>query len=299
MGIENYAKGKDLEDAVRLIQGIIFEGNPALARARIEMKPRHIVFVKGVKHEIDLYVEIDLGDGYRLIYIFGCKNWSKKVGKREIIELSEQIKATGAQRGISIATDYTRYAKAQAELDNRLELRCVTTEGVSLQSLTDKNFHLTKIIDSGSKLGAKYLRKGSVEYNPIKNKRAFGFRVYKENGEIVTLGKILTDICHRAADEKFKSIRTDLWESGYHNDCLTAYYKFPPGGLTFVDSDVVFTRLKISWSYRVFISKPTIQSIFEFEETRRVAKLRFEMPEGIKPLIVTIFEESVKKGETQ
>jgi hypothetical protein len=55
----------------------------------------------GVHYEIDIFVTIDLSNGYKSVFIFECKNWQEPVGKNEVIVLSEKIAGAQAQHGYS------------------------------------------------------------------------------------------------------------------------------------------------------------------------------------------------------
>ena len=119
---KNKTKGNELEEAIETIQRIIFERNPALKHANYFLEPQKIIFSNGVSHEIDLYANIDLGDGHRFIEIFECKNWNKKISKNEIIVFSEKIKALNANRGYFIAKEFSKDAYNQAKTDGRIDI---------------------------------------------------------------------------------------------------------------------------------------------------------------------------------
>lgn len=81
-----------------------------------------------MKHEIDLYVEIDLDLGTPLIYIFECKNWEANVDKNEIIVFLEKIQCVNAQNGYFIAKGFSTYAEAQAKHNSGIKLLIATKE---------------------------------------------------------------------------------------------------------------------------------------------------------------------------
>jgi hypothetical protein len=123
-----HSTGKELENAVEQIEQFIFNSNPALTEAEIRLEKRKIIISNGTKHEIDIYAEINLGSGYNSTFIFECKDWSKPVGKNEIIVFIEKIKVTIAQKGFFIAKSFTKDAVAQAKNDNRLQLIYMDTD---------------------------------------------------------------------------------------------------------------------------------------------------------------------------
>lgn len=135
----NLNKGNELERAVGLIEKLILEQNPNLKNNPFTIENKKIIIVNNVKHEVDWYIEIDLGDGYKSIYIFECKNWKEPIGKSEIIEFSELIRATSAFKGYFIAKQFGKYAVAQAELDPRMELLIAKDDLIPLIDYVD--FH--------------------------------------------------------------------------------------------------------------------------------------------------------------
>src|SRR6266702_2256214 len=121
-------KGDALEKAVQLLETYILGNNPATKDAIITIEPKKIITVNGVKHEIDIYITIDYGKGYKATFIFECKNWAKKVDKNEIIVFSKKVEVVHSQTGYFIAKSFTRDAEAQAEQDGRLKLLIATEE---------------------------------------------------------------------------------------------------------------------------------------------------------------------------
>ncbi len=115
-------KGNSLEFAVRAIETAILQTFPGYQEKTFLIENKKIIVVGDVKHEIDIWVEIDLGRGYKSIFIFECKNWEKKVSKNEIIIFSEKIDAVQAQAGFFVAKSFTKDARAQAKKDSRIKL---------------------------------------------------------------------------------------------------------------------------------------------------------------------------------
>src|SRR4030095_3552457 len=117
-----FEKGNALENAVRAVESVILRASPAYRENTFVIHSKKIEVVDGVSHEIDILVEIDIGKGYKSIFIFECKNWEDKVGKNEVIIFAAKIAAIGAQRGFFIAKSFTRDARAQAAKDPRVTL---------------------------------------------------------------------------------------------------------------------------------------------------------------------------------
>jgi hypothetical protein len=114
-------KGDALENAVAAIEEVILQSSAGIGRKPI-IEKKKIIIVNGVRHEIDVYVTIDLAAGYRPIFIFECKNWKEAVGKNEIIVFSEKIGASHANSGCFVAKSYTTDAVSQAKRDPRITL---------------------------------------------------------------------------------------------------------------------------------------------------------------------------------
>jgi hypothetical protein len=116
-------KGNALEAAVQAIETIILRNSPSYREDTFVIHRKKIIVVNGVKHEIDIWVEVDLAAGYKPIFIFECKNWdSEKVNKNEIIVFAEKIKASQAQRGFFVAKSFTGDAEAQSKQEPRMQL---------------------------------------------------------------------------------------------------------------------------------------------------------------------------------
>ncbi|WP_439622519.1 restriction endonuclease [Gemmata sp.] len=124
-------KGKRLEDAVSAIEQCILQRVPGYSDKTFRISSKKVVAVDGVRHEIDVYVEIDIGPSYSTRFIFECKNWKDKVNKNEIIVFSEKIDATRAQEGIFVARSFTSDAEAQAKKDPRITLRIATEQDLA------------------------------------------------------------------------------------------------------------------------------------------------------------------------
>ena len=144
-----FKKGKSLENAVRIIEEAILRKSPMYKENSFRIETRKIVIIAGIRHEIDIYVEIDCGGVYTAKFIFECKNWSSPVGKREIIVFADKINMVGAQQGFFVAKKFTRYAEAQAELGE-------ITQG-------DLDMTINQLRD---RVGMPHLKMGSITADP-------------------------------------------------------------------------------------------------------------------------------------
>ena len=113
-------KGDALELAVAAIERVILQNAKSGGAPTFERKK--IIKVAGVRHEIDLYLTVDIASGYNAIFIFECKNWQKAVDKNEIIVFIKKIQDSSASIGFFVAKSYTADAKAAAKTDPRVIL---------------------------------------------------------------------------------------------------------------------------------------------------------------------------------
>src|SRR5713226_1926479 len=144
-------KGYDLDDAVHLIETVILRSNPNTKEATITIEPKKRVTIEGVRHEIDIYISVDLGNGYKVVYIFECKNREESVGKDEIIVFSDKIQEVQAQKGYFVAKRYGKDAINKAKRDKRIELLNATDEFETLPFVV-ANFHILNDIVALPKL---------------------------------------------------------------------------------------------------------------------------------------------------
>jgi hypothetical protein len=80
-----HQKGTELEQSIGAIERTILSANPSLSDNSYEITFRRIIIIEGVKHEIDVWVEFDIGNGYKSIFIFEARNWAKTIGKDHIL----------------------------------------------------------------------------------------------------------------------------------------------------------------------------------------------------------------------
>jgi hypothetical protein len=135
-------KGRVLEGAVHAIERVILQTSPALQEKQFRIDTRKIIDVGGVHHEIDIFVTVEIANGYNATFIFECKNWATPVGKNEIIVFAEKINAAVAQHGYIVAPSFTKDAEAQAAKDPRIHLLVSTEHDPALARVPD-DFHYT------------------------------------------------------------------------------------------------------------------------------------------------------------
>jgi hypothetical protein len=136
-----HEKGKELEHAIGAIEHAILQENPSLSDKTYNITFRRLITVDGVKHEIDVWVEFELADGYKSVFIFEARNWDKTVGKDHIFAFSAKIEAARAQAGFFVAKSISRYAQAAAKRDPRMRLLKATADFAESDRI--RNFHVT------------------------------------------------------------------------------------------------------------------------------------------------------------
>ena len=120
-------KGLELEHAVESIEKMIHSVRKIPPQC-INLERQKIINHVGVRHEIDLFVQVKFGDGYDATYIFEAKNWRDPVGKSEMIDFIEKMRVTAAQAGFFYAPSFTSCAEAQSQLYPNITLVKVKVE---------------------------------------------------------------------------------------------------------------------------------------------------------------------------
>jgi len=95
-------KGNTLENAVRGIENLLLSLSPSLQKETYKIESKKIISVGEVRHEIDVFVSVDLGSGYKSVFIFECKNWKDPVSKNEVIILVKRLMFVRHSGGVSL-----------------------------------------------------------------------------------------------------------------------------------------------------------------------------------------------------
>ena len=66
----NKEKGRALETAVKFIQGTLLKSDPKLKGVRFSIETNKLVFISGVRHEIDVLVKTLPGSSYESTCVF-------------------------------------------------------------------------------------------------------------------------------------------------------------------------------------------------------------------------------------
>ena len=200
-------KGDALEVAVSAIEQAILSNSPSLSGTPLfERKKR--VNCDGVHHEIDLYLTIDSGAGYKATFIFECKNWQDAVGKNEIIIFARKIHDVSAQLGYFIAKSFTADAVAAAAQDKRIVLYTAIEHDPSTEPV---EFYMR--FPGMTHLDASFVAFGASGEKP---------KVTEDGVEVMYLGKIakLKDLIQvwsmQACEEEFEAFFNEAVPEGVY-----------------------------------------------------------------------------------
>ncbi|SRR6266516_384056 len=256
-------KGDALEKAVQLLEAYILGTNPSTKEAIVTIEPKKIVVVNGVKHEIDIYITIDYGKGYKAIFIFECKNWTKKVDKDEIIVFSKKVEIVRAQTGYFIANSFTRDAEAQAEQDGRLKLLTATEElDTSTHLIAD--FHISLNTDVNSHNNFYILRSKEIFKPSTLTDESF----VRYNNEHLLLRTFNERIRQRLIDETMQSVPPIAFVDDACSYKITKSLVFQPPELIIEGQECYRLDMTVEWKTRII--RPSIVSKFDIKTRGRV-----------------------------
>lgn len=281
MELTPHQKGDNLENAVSLIESKILRSNPKLADLPLSISTKRIFVIEGVRHEVDVYVEIDIGNGYKSIFIFECKNWKDPVNKNEIIIFEEKIKALNAQNGYFIAKSYTKDAEAQANQYKRMELFNVSEENDLLNEL--KDFQVTERMETS--LNIQALSKGKDENSADFKEIDLNTCHITLEGKEIDFRAYITNIGDKIIDTRFSRERTehlapDTYDFEYKE---TLHYN---DTLFFDEKNM--EKVNLTMTIRVAIYKPIIKYSFDVQSRGKIVSLEKELSTGHKLNMVFI-----------
>jgi hypothetical protein len=258
-------KGDSLEAAVSTIETHILSTTPALREKTFLIESKKIIDVGGVHHEIDIFVTIDLDNGYKSIFIFECKNWRKPVGKNEVIVLSEKIDACQAQRGFLVSKSFTKDARSQAEKDPRVTLATVA-EHDPLATEIPFGFHFVfSTVDHVEISFQSRGHEGERVTLDMSTARA------QFLGETIDLRQYVLSWGSQRTDEDARSFRSELFPEGLYERTAHANREFTIGEFILDDQDI--ERAELSVSYTLRVARPPIISHYEIAARGRVMTL--------------------------
>lgn len=262
-------KGNVLEEAVKAIEHTILQSTSGLEKDAFLLVSKKIVIVEGVRHEIDVWAEIDHGKGYKSIFIFECKNWESSVGKNEIIVFSEKIDAVQANRGFFVAKSLTKDAIAQAKKDKRITLLNATEHPVENIPMPF-NFHF---ISKEGEHGDLTVEERNASNKPQGKKKKLNFSkvVCKLNDEPLNLLEYAQQWIKDCADNRLKTFPSADKEDGIYDLDANDEREFGKGELIIDGKDV--EKLKLVVTFKTKIVRPGIVSHYEVAARGRILSL--------------------------
>jgi len=273
--MNNQEKGNALEESVQCIESHIIKSNPNLANAPITIESKKIIISEGVRHEIDLYVEINHGYGYKTIFIFECKNWKDPVNKNEIIVFSEKIKELKAQQGFFVANKFTKDAVAQSNKDDRVELVSSRQDEALISQFPD--FHIIERLNP-------HINVEIIERDASKNEKAKRIKVNFESTNTILddneidLEGYVKECGARIIDNRLQKESTATWAEGIYDLEYKENVYFDKGRLLVGDKDVELLEYHITVPLKVI--KPKIIYAFDIEGRGKSIKFVNELNDG-------------------
>lgn len=274
-------KGDNLEEAVSHVENFILNSNPQFANLPFTIDTKKIFIIEGVKHEIDVYVEIDIGNGYKSIFIFECKNWKTPVNKNEIIIFNEKINIVNAQNGYFISKRYTKDAECQAKQYRRMELFYVTEEHSLISDLA--GFHITERKEVSIKAIA--FRKGFDKNTSERKKVDLSNCHVVLNEKEIDFNEYLTEITKKIIDVKFNKEPTQGLPSGSYEFEYKENLCYKDN--LFLDG-VNMEKLELKIKIQVIISIPSIKYTFDIGKRGRIIHFETKMSTGHKLELVIV-----------
>lgn len=268
--LSSHIKGLRLEKAVELIERTILASKPSLREATITLELRKMIKVEGVKQEIDLYVTIDHGTGYKFIVIFECKNWKERIDQDKITVFARKMRDAGATSGYFIAKRYERGAKAEAARYKNLELLEVTDEYHELSQIPSivEHFHFlhNQVTSSHLKLLGYTLNELQTGTPVITDESKFVVR-----GEVVTKYVFEQMMQKAVLDEVMNKQPTHTFSDGTYKYTETKVLPFENGEL-FIDG-IEYAQVTATFVWEATIIRPKIVSHFNVKTRGRVLSL--------------------------
>jgi hypothetical protein len=261
-------KGNALESAVRAIEDTILRKSPALRENTYVIETKKIVTANGVHHEIDIFVTIDLGGGYKSIFIFECKNWQEAVGKNEIIVFSEKVDAVQAQGGFFVAKSFTADAQAQAKKNPRITLLIAKEHE---PSGTPVPFDLHFVLQGKATAEVKF-----VVWNPANLQTLeLDLDVKKAqatlSGNDINLEQYINKWVEDTRNENVSRFPSGTLPAGEYEREADATREFSEGEL--ILNGTVIRRSTLHLSMKLSVFRPPVVSHFEVETRGRVLSL--------------------------
>jgi hypothetical protein len=266
-----HERGSALEIAVRAIEQAILATAPTYNEKTFRIEQRKIISVSGVRHEIDVWVAVDLAPGYEAIFILECRNREEKVDKNDIIVFTEKIKTAQAQKGFYVAKSFTSDAEAQARLNPRVALLRVTDlplDGVpvplGVHGVNVEAIHGT----------FEFIKRGAREHDSRMTVDAASAQ-WTVDGVSANVKDYLDTWLALERDRRVNTFPSGAVEAGAHQVGLAFDREFEPGKASLNGIDV--ERVRFHGDLRVRVTRPILVSYFDVATRGRAVTARLEV----------------------
>lgn len=272
---EAYDKGNALELAVRAIEIAILCASPSYNEKTFRIDSKRKILVDGVHHEIDIWVSVDLGDGYTAIFIFECKNWQEKVGKNEIIIFTEKIRSAQAQKGFFVARSFTSDAEAQAEKEPRIQL--VHVSDLQIKDVpVPLGFHgiTTEILNA--RVAMRVENTNEIATSSSVDLTAASFTIDEQP---LDLNSYINDWIKEESNARTNRFRSEIVSEGFHSLSFEATRKFSDKRA--IVNGKRMLQMDLDGEVRAQVTSATVVSHFDVETRGRVVHVMLDMKEVI------------------
>jgi hypothetical protein len=264
VGASSKNVGSLLEEAVKGIETALLAMNPATQTANYRVETRKVFVIDGVRHEVDVYVKVELGSGYDTTVLFECKNWQhQSAGKNDVIILSEKVKALAATKGYLVARAFSRDAKAQAKQDKRISLLCASDTTPMWPQLEyihvlgrDRGDYRANVVFLAP-LGAS--PNSTVPLNGA---------VMVDGNCYPSIDEFIRPLVEDAIVERLATEATHELPAGSYRRDVSRKFRFKEAAV----GDVAVAGLHLQVEVGFHVARPAIDSIFDVESRGRIYK---------------------------
>lgn len=294
-GNNSLDKGNKLEDAAESIYRLILATNPGFANVSFKFDRKKIIKVKGVRREIDLYVEVDPGHDMESIFIFECKNREEPVSANDIVIFSRKILDTNATKGFFIAKSYTKDALAEAENDSRMII--LNADDANVDLTVFPIIHSLFRDKSERQVSLKMVERGIVSANvgitkspDEKDPRNL---TVTHLGKEISLRDFIDTLMTPLEDKRLNNEPTQDFEEGVHTLSVTHVFTFEQNNLIVENHDI--EKLEVSWTFNIRIAKP--RTIAKFDIKKKGLFLQQEMVSDTGTILVNFTALSIQREQ--
>jgi len=260
-------KGPGLERAIEFLERTILNEVPSLSDKSYDIYTNRIIIVDGVKHEIDIWVEFDIGSGYKSIFIFETKNWKKKIGKNDMIIFSEKISAATAQKGFFVAKAFTKYAIAAAKRDHRIQVLPLETEFLDNESMDTliRTFHRVILDRANVNTQVRFVTQTGTQNEPGKQ---IEIQTATLNGYPINVSEYIGPRIQQIVIDHVNSLPTADLPDGVYTYDLSEEILLASDHL--VINDIERYKVQLQITYQIEVIPPPIVSKYDVAKRGRI-----------------------------